>query len=441
MTGQIDFQKYHETLRILCPLGIYGKVTRVTGLIVEGHGPACSVGTQCVIHPQGTDKPIPAEVVGFRDNRILLMPLGEIRGIGPGSEITSLEGGATFGLDDSILGRIIDGMGRPLDEGPSIRGNCDYPIYGKTINPLARARIDKPLALGIRAIDGVLTCGRGQRVGIFAGSGVGKSVLLGMIARNTEADVNVIALVGERGREVREFIERDLGENGLKRSVVVAATSDQPPLIRMRGAFIATTIAEYFRDRGKHVILMLDSITRFSMSQREVGLAVGEPPTTKGYTPTVFNTLPKLMERAGNTNTGGSITGLYAVLVEGDDLNDPIADAARSILDGHIVLSRDIAVQGHYPAIDVLQSVSRLMKEIVSPEQRKRASELLQILAVYRRSEDLINIGAYVAGSNPKIDYAIKMIDPINRFLQQSVDEKVDFEQTLKELRKLLERG
>jgi len=297
------------------------------------------------------------------------------------------------------------------------------------------------LALGIRAIDGVLTCGRGQRVGIFAGSGVGKSVLLGMIARNTEADVNVIALVGERGREVREFIERDLGENGLKRSVVVAATSDQPPLIRMRGAFIATTIAEYFRDRAKHVILMLDSITRFSMSQREVGLAVGEPPTTKGYTPTVFNTLPKLMERAGNANTGGSITGLYAVLVEGDDLNDPIADAARSILDGHIVLSRDMAVQGHYPAIDVLQSVSRLMKEIVSPEQRKRASELLQTLAVYRRSEDLINIGAYVSGSNPKIDYAIKMIDPINRFLQQSVDEKVDFEQTLKELQKLLERG
>lgn len=346
-----------------------------------------------------------------------------------------------FSLDESILGRIIDGVGNPLDSGPPIPGRHEYPIYGRPLNPLERDRIDKPLALGIRALDGLLTCGRGQRMGIFSGSGVGKSVLLGMIARNTEADVNVIALVGERGREVREFIERDLGEKGLRRSVVVAATSDQPPLIRMRGAFIATTIAEYFRDLGNNVILMVDSITRFSMSQREVGLAVGEPPTTKGYTPTVFNTLPKLMERAGNSNTGGSITGLYAVLVEGDDLNDPIADAVRSILDGHIVLSRDLAVQGHYPAIDVLQSVSRLMKEIVSAEQKKLATELIATLAAYRKSEDLINIGAYVAGSNPKIDYAIKMIDPINQFLQQSVDDRVDFEQTLEEFRALFKKG
>jgi flagellum-specific ATP synthase len=379
--------------------------------------------------------------VGFRDSRILLMPLGEIRGIGPGSEIVSLEGRPVFKVDESILGRIIDGIGNPLDEGPPITGRDEYPIYGRPINPLDRARIDTPLILGIRAIDGLLTCGRGQRLGIFSGSGVGKSVLLGMIARNTQADVNVIALVGERGREVREFIERDLGEEGLRRSVVVAATSDQPPLIRMRGAFIATTIAEYFRDLGNHVILMVDSLTRFSMSQREVGLAVGEPPTTKGYTPTVFNTLPKLMERAGNSNTEGSVTGLYAVLVEGDDFNDPIADAARSILDGHIVLSRELAAQGHYPAIDVLQSVSRLMKEVVSDEQRQLASELIATQAVYRKSEDLINIGAYVAGSNSRIDHAIKMVDPINQFLEQDIDERVDFEQTVRGLCALFEKG
>jgi flagellum-specific ATP synthase len=425
----------------MSPVRVHGKVTRVTGLIVEGHGPASSVGTQCLIFPRRSDQPIPAEVVGFRDSRILLMPLGEIRGIGPGSEIVSLEGRPVFKVDESILGRIIDGIGNPLDEGPPITGRDEYPIYGRPINPLDRARIDTPLILGIRAIDGLLTCGRGQRLGIFSGSGVGKSVLLGMIARNTQADVNVIALVGERGREVREFIERDLGEEGLRRSVVVAATSDQPPLIRMRGAFIATTIAEYFRDLGNHVILMVDSLTRFSMSQREVGLAVGEPPTTKGYTPTVFNTLPKLMERAGNSNTGGSVTGLYAVLVEGDDFNDPIADAARSILDGHIVLSRDLAAQGHYPAIDVLQSVSRLMKEIVSDEQRQLASELIATQAVYRKSEDLINIGAYVAGSNSRIDYAIKMVDPINQFLGQGIDERVDFEQTVRGLCALFEKG
>ena len=369
------------------------------------------------------------------------MPLGEIRGISPGSEIVSLDGKAVFNLDESILGRVIDGTGEPLDGGPRVLGREEYPIYGRAMNPLERARIEESLALGIRAIDGLLTCAKGQRMGIFSGSGVGKSVLLGMIARNTEADVNVIALIGERGREVREFIERDLGEEGLRRSVVVAATSDQPPLIRMRGAFIATTVAEYFRDLGKDVILMLDSITRFSMSQREVGLAVGEPPTTKGYTPTVFNTLPKLMERAGNVSMGGSITGLYTVLVEGDDLSDPIADTARSILDGHIVLSRDLAAQGHYPAIDILQSVSRLMKETVSEEHRALSTELIATLAVYRRSEDLINIGAYVAGSNPKIDHAITMIDPINQFLQQRIDEKVAFEQTLEELRRLFERG
>jgi flagellum-specific ATP synthase len=438
---QIDFQKYHETLRSLSPLRVHGKVTRVTGLIVEGHGPASSVGSQCLIHPGGAIQPIPAEVVGFRDNRILLMPLGEIRGISPGSEIVSLDGKAVFALDESILGRVIDGTGEPLDGGPRVLGGEEYPIYGRPMNPLERARIKDSLALGIRAIDGLLTCAKGQRMGIFSGSGVGKSVLLGMIARNTEADVNVIALIGERGREVREFIERDLGEEGLRRSVVVAATSDQPPLIRMRGAFIATTVAEYFRDLGKDVILMLDSITRFSMSQREVGLAVGEPPTTKGYTPTVFNTLPKLMERAGNVSTGGSITGLYNVLVEGDDLSDPIADTARSILDGHIVLSRDLAAQGHYPAIDILQSVSRLMNETVSEEHRSLSTELIATLAVHRKSEDLINIGAYVAGSNPKIDHAITMIDPIEQFLRQRIDEKVAFEQTVEELRRLSKKG
>jgi len=441
MNVQIDFQKYHETLRAVSPLRVHGKVTRVTGLIVEGHGPASSVGSQCLIYPGGATRPVFAEVVGFRDSRILLMPLGEIRGISPGSEIVSLDGKAVFNLDESILGRVIDGTGEPLDGGPPIVGRHEYPIYGRTINPLKRARIEKPMPLGIRAIDGLLTCAKGQRMGIFSGSGVGKSVLLGMIARNTEADVNVIALIGERGREVREFIERDLGEEGLRRSVVVAATSDQPPLIRMRGAFIATTVAEYFRDLGNDVVLMLDSVTRFSMSQREVGLAVGEPPTTKGYTPTVFTTLPKLMERAGNSNTGGSITGLYTVLVEGDDLSDPIADTARSILDGHIVLSRDLAAQGHYPAIDVLQSVSRLMKETVLEEHRALSTELIATLAAYTRAEDLINIGAYVSGSNPKIDYAITMMDPINRFLRQGIDERVAFEQMLDELQRLFKKG
>jgi flagellum-specific ATP synthase len=338
-----------------------------------------------------------------------------------------------------LLGRIIDGLGNPIDNRGTISAESEYPLYGAPINPLSRSRISQPLDLGIRAINGLLTVGCGQRMGIFAGSGVGKSVLLGMIARKTAADVNVIALIGERGREVNEFIEKDLGEEGLKRSVIVVATSDHLPLIRVRGAFIATAIAEFFRDQGRHVNLMMDSVTRFAMAQREIGLALGEPPTTKGYTPSVFTLLPKLCERAGTSANRGTITGLYTVLVEGDDTNEPIADALRSILDGHINLTRDLANQNHYPAIDVLSSISRVMDDIIDSDQRQHASKLKETMATYRKAEDLINIGAYVPGSNPKIDYAIKMIDPINRYLKQDIGATTNFDQSVSQLVRLFE--
>jgi flagellum-specific ATP synthase len=375
--------------------------------------------------------------MGFKDNKILLMPLEEIRGIAPGSRVVARKAKGTVAVADDLLGRVIDGLGHPIDGRGPVAIEAEYPIYVNPINPLQRDRIRQPLDIGIRAVNSLLTIGCGQRMGIFSGSGIGKSVLMGMIARQTNADVNVIALIGERGREVNDFIEKELGEEGLKRSVVVVATSDHLPLIRMRGAFIATAIAEFFRDKGKHVNLMMDSVTRFATAQREVGLAIGEPPTTRGYTPSVFALLPKLLERAGTAKGSGTITGLYTVLVEGDDMNEPIADAVRSILDGHIVLTRDLASQNHYPAIDVLKSVSRVMIDITESQHKADANRLKETLASYRKAEDLINIGAYEEGSNSKIDYAIKMNDRINEFLQQDRSEKVTFNDSIAQLAQL----
>jgi flagellum-specific ATP synthase len=351
-----------------------------------------------------------------------------MQGLGPGCKILSLGRKASIGVGKGLLGRVIDGLGNPIDDKGPIDFTDDYPIYAEPINPLNRGRIAEPMDLGIRALNALFTCGKGQRMGIFSGSGVGKSVLMGMIAQNTKADVNVIGLIGERGREVREFLEKNLGAEGLKRSVVVVAASDMHPLVRMRAAYVATTVSEYFRNQGNDVLLMVDSLTRFAMAQREVGLSVGEPPTTKGYTPSVFSLLPKLLERSGIVEGVGSITGLYTILVEGDDFNEPISDAARSILDGHISLSRSLANKNHYPAIDVLQSISRVMIDIVNKEQKNKAGELLNIVATYKKAEDLINIGAYVQGSNPQIDYAIKMIDKVNAFLRQNIGERIDFE-------------
>jgi len=434
MKASLNLKRYHSVVDSLSPITENGKVTKVVGFIIEAHGPSCRLGGVCDIHPKGEKKRVRAEVVGFRNDKVLLMPLGEIRGIAPGNRVVAREQRAVIGTGEGLLGRVIDGLGNPIDGKGPIPAKTVYPIYAKPINPLLRKRIYQPLDLGIRAVNGILTVGCGQRMGIFSGSGVGKSVLLGMIARNTSADVNVIALIGERGRELNDFIEKELGEEGLKRSVVVVATSDHLPLIRMRGAFVATTIAEYFRDLGKHVILMMDSLTRFAMAQREVGLAVGEPPTTKGYTPSVFTLLPQLLERAGAASSSGTITGLYTVLVEGDDMNEPIADAVRSILDGHIVLSRELAAQNHYPAIDVLNSVSRLMIDISSPEHMEFANRLKEVLATYKKAEDLINIGAYVSGSNPKIDNAIAMIGSVNGYLRQRIQEKEGLEDSIQKL-------
>ncbi len=431
----MDLNRYHTTLAGITPITRMGRVTKVLGFIVEADGPASRLGSVCSIYPKGGLPRVKAEVFGFRDNRMLLVPLGEIRGISPGNRVVAKERNALAPVGEDLLGRVVDGLGNPIDGKGPISFESTYPIYADPINPLLRKRIDQPLDLGIRAINGVLTVGCGQRMGIFAGSGVGKSVLLGMIAQKTSADVNVIALIGERGRELNDFIQRDLGQEGLKRSVVVVATSDHLPLIRMRGAFVATAIAEYFRDRGKHVMLMMDSLTRFAMAQREVGLAAGEPPTTKGYTPSVFTLLPKLLERAGASSGSGTITGLYTVLVEGDDMNEPIADAVRSILDGHIVLSRDLATQNHYPAIDILESISRVMIDITAPKHKDCANRLKEILATYRKAEDLINIGAYVAGSNPKIDYAVKMIEKVNGYLKQGIEEKEDLKNCIKSLK------
>ncbi len=421
------------------PVQITGTITRVVGTVLEGQMPDCAVGQMCHVFCEGREEPFLAEIVGFNEHRVILMPLGAMRGVHPGSEIRVINSTPMAEVGEALLGRVLNGMGEPIDGLGPVSCEAEMPLYAEPANPFDRRRISEPLDVGIRAINGLLTTCVGQRMAIMAGSGVGKSVLMGMMARHTEADINVIGLVGERGRELKDFIERDLGEEGLKRSVVVAATSEVPALIRVRAAFLATSIAEFFRSRGKKVLFMMDSVTRFAMAQREVGLAAGEPPTSKGYTPSVFALLPRLLERVGmgSKEGEGSITGLYTVLVEGDDMNEPIADAVRSILDGHIVLSRDLADQGHYPAIDVLQSVSRLMPDVVSPQHLDWAQRVIGYEASYRRAETLINIGAYSRGANPQIDAAISMHGDIQRFLRQGMKEQATYGESVASLQRL----
>ena len=434
MDININLEKFNTAIDHCKSMNMIGKVVQIVGLVIECNGPNASMGELCYVHSHFEDvEPLPAEVVGFREGYVLLMPLGETKGIGPGCQVVSAQKVLQVKVGPELLGRVIDGLGNPIDGKGPILCQKEYPIQADPPAPLERPVIKDSLYVGVRAIDGLITMGQGQRIGIMAGSGVGKSTLLSMIARNTEADISVIALVGERGREVKEFIERDLGEEGLKRSVVVVATSDKPALVRIKGALTATAIAEYFRDRGRKVVLMMDSVTRFAMAQREVGLTVGEPPATRGYTPSVFALLPRLLERAG-TSAKGSITGIYTVLVDGDDMNEPIADAVRSILDGHIVLSRNIAAQNHFPAIDVLASVSRVMSAVVPKEHMEANRKLRALMAVYKEAEDLIHIGAYVKGSSPKIDEAVQKIDAINDFLCQGVFEVQSFEETIQRL-------
>ncbi len=427
-----------QHVRDLNIIKVWGKVTRIVGLVIEGYCPHASIGALCEITQMTGKDCILAEIVGFKDNKALLMPLGEIRGLGPGSLIRVIRDSATIGVGNNLLGRVIDAMEVPQDGMPLPVLNEEQALYALPPGPMARQNITDYLDLGIRAINGLITCGMGQRMGIMAGSGIGKSVLLGMMSKYAKADINVIGLIGERGREVREFIERDLGKEGLARSVIVVVTSDQPPLLRMRGAFVATAIAEYFCNLGKNVLLMMDSVTRFAMAMREIGLAIGEPPTTKGYTPSVFATLPKLLERAGRFRDKGSITGLYTVLVDGDDMTEPVADSVRSILDGHIVLSRVIAARNHFPAIDILNSTSRVMRDIVSPRHLELSGKAREVLARYAEAEDLINIGAYVKGSNPKIDYAVSKIDAINTFLRQNFTETNNLQHSVEQLGSLL---
>ncbi len=419
--------QYSDLLEGADLLAVSGRVSQVIGLVIESDGPVATVGELCTISVGRQQSPIPAEVVGFREGKVLLMPLGDMEGIGPGAEVVAHKRRVSIRISDDLLGRVVDGLGQPIDGHGPVLGATEFPVSNKPPSAMSRTRISEPLSLGVRAIDSLMTCGKGQRIGIFAGSGVGKSTLLGMIARNTQADVNVIGLIGERGREVRDFLEKDLGEEGLAKSVVVVATADQPALMRIKGALVATSIAEYFRAQGLDVNLMMDSVTRFAMACREVGLAIGEPPTTRAYTPSVFAELPKLLERAG-TDEHGSITGLYTVLVEADDMNEPVADASRAILDGHIVLSRQLASANHFPAIDVLESISRVMPDVVAPEHMQAASLLRDNLAVYRKSEDLINIGAYVAGSNPEVDAAIQRVGEVKEFLRQGMTDSSDFE-------------
>ncbi len=413
-----------------------GKVTKVVGLTIESNGPDASLNDLCRIIPKNNElEPVFAEVVGFNGNSVLLMPFSSVDGIGPGCIVENTDAPLSVSVGDELLGMTLDGLGRPYD-GTKMDLPVKYSVEAAPPDPLTREIISQVLPLGVKAVDGLITVGKGQRIGIFAGSGVGKSTLMGMFARNTKADINVIALIGERGREVREFIERDLGEEGMRRSVVVVATSDKPALIRNKAAKTATSIAEYFRDQGKDVLLMMDSLTRFSMAQREIGLASGEPPVTRGYPPSVYSEMPKLLERAGMSEKG-SITGLYTVLVDGDDFNEPITDTARSILDGHIMLSRKLGHKNHYPAIDILQSISRCMSQIATKEHKAFAGKLKNVLATYQEAEDLINIGAYKKGSNKNIDYAIEKIDAVNEFLCQDVDEKVDFEVTIQRLEEI----
>lgn len=422
------FERAHSAVRLASNFEIRGVVTDVTGLVIEGSGPFVSVGSQVMVS-NGLSS-IPAQVVGFKADRVLMMPFGEVHGVAPGATITAGESRSDVFVSEALLGRVVDALGNPIDGMPLSNPEEMVSLYREPPNPVSRTRISECFDLGVRAMNGLLTVGQGQRVAIMAGSGVGKSTLLGMVAKHSNSDVNVIGLIGERGREVREFIERDLGPEGLARSVVVVATGNQSALLRIRAAFMATAIAEFFRDKGKKVVLMLDSITRLAMAQREVGLAIGEPPSTRGYTPSVFAMLPKLLERAGTSEGEGSITGLYTVLVEGDDMNEPVADTVRGILDGHVVLSRKLAGRGHFPAIDVLQSISRVMSDIIPKEGMQLAGQIREIIASYQDAEDLITIGAYKPGQNPRVDRAVEKIEAVNQFLRQSSDEPTSLQES-----------
>ncbi len=437
----LPMEKYMDCIARAPSCQLKGRISRAIGLTLEASGPRVRLGELCYIKSNYADREmIPAEVVGFRDKKILLMPLGNLEGIGPGSELLATGSILRIQVGMELKGRVLNGLGETIDDKGRLKSYLTYPVTNPPPNPLTRQRITSVLSVGVKAIDGLITVGKGQRLGILAGSGVGKSTLIGMIARNTDADINVIALIGERGREVREFLEKDLGEKGLERSVVVVATSDQPALVRLKGAFVATSIAEYFRDQGMDVLLLMDSLTRFALAQREVGLAIGEPPATRGYTPSVFALLPRLLERAG-TSEKGSITGLYSVLVEGDDMNEPVTDAVRGILDGHVALNRNMAAQNLYPAIDVLQSISRVMIDIVSPEQMQNANRFRSLLATYEEARDLIDIGAYKRGSNPRIDESISLIENCRNFLRQDIFEECCYTDTLALLNKAIYPG
>jgi len=425
-----------EEVPRLSPETCMGRVSKLVGLLVESMGPDGAIGEEMLIHGEG-GRLISSEVVGFNGKKVLLMPVENIEGVRPGMSVEATGSMPLLPVSEQLLGRIIDPLGNPLDDGPPLNAQTRVPVNNAPPNPMKRRRIREVLSTGVRAIDGMLTLGKGQRVGIFSGSGVGKSTLLGMIARNTSADINVLVLVGERGRELKEFIENDLGTEGLRRSVVVVATSDQTPLLRLRCALAGTAVAEFFMHRGKHVLMMMDSVTRFAMAQREVGLSAGEPPSSRGYTPSVFALLPRLMERAGNFEENGSITGIYTVLVEGDDMNEPIADAVRGILDGHIVLSRKLAGRNHYPAIDVLASISRLFSTLAISEQKQLCAKVRDLMATYNDAEDLIQIGAYTRGSSPQIDQAIQFNPPIQAFLRQAVAEESSHKQTLMDMGKI----
>jgi len=433
---EIEWNKYQEALKSCQPIKMEGKIIKVAGIVAQATGPRMSIGSICSIK-NVSGQTMQGEIIGFNDKTVIVMPFGEMHGIEPGSRIVDINKKPTVKVGEAYLNRVVDGLGQPIDGKGAIQASEDYPIYGNVLNPLNREIIHEIIDVGVCSINALHTLGKGQKIAVMSGSGIGKSILMGMMARHTVADVIIIALIGERGREVREFIERNLGEEGLKKSVVIAATSDSPALVRIRGAHFATAIAEYFRDKGLDVLLIMDSITRFAMSLREVGLAAGEPPSAKGYTPSVFIQIPKLLERTGNLENKGSITGIYTVLVEGDDMNEPIADSVRSIVDGHIVLSRELAHKGHYPAVDVLSSISRVMYDIVDREHLDLAKKLVKVLATYKEAEDLINIGAYVNGTDPQIDHAKKMIHKINAFLQQSINQKITFRESIARLKKL----
>ena len=429
-----------QAVRRVDPIRRNGKIDKIIGMVIESTGPVVDIGTICRVYGANQTSWTYAEAVGFKGNRVLLMPFGDLNGVVRGSVVESTGDVLRVPVGDGLVGRVIDGFGNPIDDQGPILCDRQYAVQNIPSNPLSRPRIDEKLSIGVRAIDSLLTCGKGQRMGIFSGSGVGKSTLLGMMLRNVEADVNVIALVGERGREVRDFIEKDLQAEGMGRSVLVVATSDQSAMMRLKCAMTATTIAEYFRDQGKDVLLVMDSLTRFAMAQREIGLAIGEPPVARGYTPSLYALMPKLLERSGKFSNG-SITGFYTVLVEGDDVNEPISDTVRGILDGHIVLSRQLAMRNQYPAIDILASISRLMNEIAPQEHLKMASTIRSILSAYYENIDLISIGAYKSGTNPKIDHAIANIDKINAFLRQDINEKLTFEQTMQQMQKIAAQG